>query len=403
MELSQMEQMIRWLDKERKRDKLQMSALQERLEQQLQVIENQSVEIERLHHDIVLLRTEVRRTEDYPPMIEKLHRDLSSSLEEMKLQRRRERIETEQMRRAEIEVINEQLSDLDQKTRIILRLEEPLKAREAGEQRLQGQIQGVINNLAALTKRTEDRLQSIVYLEEQRRADTRRVAMLEGELPPLRQGIDELVIKHTRLEDNLRKIPGRVEEAIQIAKSYAPHIEELRVADFQREQRVKQYTDQAEQVNLEVVRLVEQTQKYALLHNQSKQALGSLDAFQSRIEKRQNEIAEMQRITEERLKRQWEEWQSVFARDWQKRLVAEEDRWRRQDLSNQKSTEYFAGMDEQVELYFHEIVALWEELRASVDRWKKPFQEVFVANQEIPVQRLRDLRRYAEEQHKELL
>ncbi len=403
MEPSQVEQMLRWLDEERKRDKLLISALQERLEQQLQTIEGQSVDLERMHHDLVELRTQVRRNEELPAMIEKAYRDLNHTLEEFKLATRRERQESEQMRRAEMEAINEQLTELDQKMRPLLRLDEPLKAREAGEQRLQGQLQTVANSIADLTKRTDDRLQSIVYLEEQRRADTRRVGALEGEMPPLRKSLDELAIKLTRLEDSIRKIPTRVDEAVQIAKSYDPRIEELRVADFQREQRVKQFLDQAERVNAEVVRLVEQTQKYALLYNQNKQSLDALDAFQGRIEKRQNEIAEMQRITEERLRRQWEEWQATFARDWQKRQVSEEDRWRRQDLATQKSMEHMAVLDEQVELYYREIVALWEELRAAVERWHKAVQEVSTANHELPAQRLKELRRFAEEKHKELL
>ncbi|HOU13982.1 MAG TPA: hypothetical protein PKZ84_12800 [Anaerolineae bacterium] len=403
MELSQLEQMIRWLDEERKRDKALILTLQERVEQQIHTIEAQSVEIERLHQDIVELRTDLRRTDDYPALVEKTHRDLNSNLEEFKALVRRERLESEQMRRSEIEIVNEQLTELDKKIRAVLRYEEPLKAREAGEQRLQGQIQVVSNAIADLTKRTEDRLQSIVYLEEQRRADTRRVAAVEGEIPGLRKGIDELVAKQVRLEDSIRKIPARVEEAVQIAKSYDPRIEELRVADFQREQRVKQYMEQGARVDVEVTRLVEQTQKYALLYNQNKQALDGLDAFQVRLEKRQNEIAEMQRLTEERLRRQWEEWQTTFARDWQKRLVAEEDRWRRQDLANQKVTDHFVGIDEQVEIYYREIVALWEELRAAVDRWGKAIQETLAPNQEVPIQRLKVLRRFAEEKHKELL
>jgi hypothetical protein len=403
MELSQLEQMIRWLDEERKRDKTQIAALQERVEQQLQVIESQSVEIERLQRDVTELRADLRRTEDFPGMLEKVNRDLNSTIEELKASRRREHAEREQMRRVEMEVVNEQLAELEQKVRGLLRLEEPLKAREAGEQRLQGQIQAIANDLADLTKRTEDRLQSIVYLEEQRRADTRRVASVEGEIPGLRKGIDEQAAKLMRLEDSMRKISAHVDEAVQVAKSYDPRIEELRVADFQREQRVKQYLEQAERVDNEVSRLVEQTQKYALLYNQNKQALDSLDAFQARMEKRQNEIAEMQRLTEERLKRQWEEWQSTFARDWQKRLVAEEDRWRRQDLSNQKLTEHLAGIDEQVELYYREIVALWEEMRAAVDRWGKAVKETIPTNQEVANQRLKELRHFAEEKHKELL
>jgi len=403
MELSQLEQMIRWLDEERKRDKAQILTLQERVEQQIRTIEAQAVETERLHQDIVALRTDLRRTDDYPSIVEKVNRDLTSNLEEFKALVRRERLESEHLRRSEIEVVNELLAELDKKLRPLLRLEEPIKAREAGEQRLQGQIQVVSNAVADLTKRTEDRLQSIVYLEEQRRADTRRVAAVEGEIPSLRKSIDEIPIKLTRLEDSIRKIPARVEEAVQIAKSYQPHIEELRVADFQREQRVKQYIDQAARVDGEVVRLVEQTQKYALLYNQNKQALDGLNAFQVRLEKRQNEIAEMQRLTEERLRRQWEEWQTAFARDWQKRLVAEEDRWRRQDLANQKVIERFVGIDEKVELYYHEIVALWEEIHMAVDRWGKAIQETLAPNQEVPTQRLKALRRFAEEKYKELL
>lgn len=403
MELSQLEQMIRWLDEERKRDKATIAMLQERLEQQLHVVESQSVEIERLHQDVAELRTDLRRTDDYPSLVEKTHRDLNSNIEELKDTVRRERLEGEQMRRAEIEIINEQLADLDKKMRAVMRLEEPLKAREAGEQRLQGQIQVVANDLADLTKRTEDRLQSIVYLEEQRRADTRRVAAVEGEIPGLRKSISEVVTRQARLEDSIRKIPAQVDEAIQIAKSYDPRIEELRIADFQREQRVKQYIDQAAQVNQEVARLVEQTQKYALLYNQNRQALDGLDAFQARLEKRQNEIAEMQRLTEERLKRQWEEWQTTFARDWQQRSVADEDRWRRQDLANQRLTEHFADINEQVELSFREIVAIWEEMRAAVERWGKAMQETIAPNQETPTQRLKVLRRFAEEKHKELL
>jgi chromosome segregation ATPase len=403
MELSQLEQMIRWLDEERKRDKALILTLQERVEQQMHTIEAQAVEIERVHQETVELRTDLRHTDDYPAMIEKVNRDLSGMLEEFKGLVRRERTESEKLRRGEIEVVNEQLTELDKKVRAVLRYEEPLKAREAGEQRLQGQIQVVSNAVADLTKRTEDRLQSIVYLEEQRRADTRRVAAVEGEIPGLRKSIDEITVKQVRLEDSIRKIPARVDEAVQIAKSYEPRIEELRIADFQREQRVKQYIEQAARVDIELGRLVEQTQKYALLYNQNKQALDGLDAFQVRLEKRQNEIAEMQRLTEERLRRQWEEWQATFARDWQKRLVSEEDRWRRQDLANQKSAERFADLNEQTELYYREIVALWEEMRAAVDRWGKAIQETLVPNQEMPVQRLKALRRFAEEKHKELL
>ncbi len=403
MEITQLEQMLRWLDEERKRDKAQIALLNERLEQQMQLIQAQSTEIESMRQQIVTLRTDIRRTDDYPGMIETTQRDLSSTLEALKIQVRRERVEADQTRRGEIEMLNDMIAEVDKKIRPLFRYEEQLAARAAGEQRLQGQVQTTANTLSDLAKRTEDRLQSIVYLEEQRRADTRRIAEVEGELPGLRQRGDELVARLIRLEDNIRKLPARVDEAIEVAKSYEPRIEELRVADFQREQRVKRYLDQAAQVEGEVVRLVEQTQRYALLFNQNKQALESLNAFEVRLEKRQNEIAEMQRITEERLLRQWEEWQATFARDWQKRGVAEEDRWRRQDLSNNRTVGRFTEIDEQIALHYHELVALWEESLANVERWSRALQDTVKPSQAQPGEHLKSLRRYAEEKRKELI
>lgn len=403
MEISQLEQMIRWLDAERKRDKAAVLSLEERFEQQQQTIEAQAREIDVLHQEISSLQADLRRTDDYPPMIEKTNRDLTAALEEVKNQARTDKLEAERARLSEIDMLTEQIGDLDKKIRPFFHYAEELKARASGEQRLQAKVQQVANDIDDLGKRLEDRLQSIIYLEEQRRADARRITTLEGDILPVRKSTEDLAIKLVRLEDSIRKIPGRVEEAVQIAKSYDPRIEALRVADFQREQRMKQYADQANKVNLEVVRLVEQTQKYALLYNQNRQALEALEAFQVRMEKRQNEIAEMQRVAEERLKRQWEEWQSSFARDWQKRQVSEEDRWRRQDLSNQKVLDRFTGIEEQTELYYREIVSLWDELRTITDRYAKSVQEVLVANREMPDSHMKELRKFAEEKHKELL
>ena len=399
MEVSQLEQMIRWLDEERKRDKTLLAALQEQIEQQTQLIQSQSNDIDSLQK----IQIDLRRTDDYPEMIEKTNRDFTGSVDDLRAQVRRERLENEQVRRVEIETINDMIADLDKKTRPYARYEEQLVARAAGEQRVQGQVQVISNDLADLSKRTEDRLQSIVYLEEQRRADARRIIGLEGDLQPLRKSIDDLEGKLIRLEDNLRKIPSRVDEAIEIARSYDPRIEELRIADFQREQKVKQYLEQAQEVDEELANMVAQTQKYALLYNQNVQALDGLTAFQTRLEKRQNEIAEMQRLTEERLRRQWEEWQTTFARDWQKRMVNEEDRWRRQDLNNQNSAERFAEIDELNDLFLQDLIALWEELRASADRLGLAIQEVTRTDQTVPDEHMRELRRFAEEKRKQLL
>jgi len=402
MELSQIEQMVRFLDEERKKDKATIAQLQERTEQQRLTIDAQAKEITDLHQHITALETDLRRTDDYPGLVEKARRDLNTALESLKSEFRRQKTEFERMRRSDVENLTQQIADLEKNLRVLPRYEEALDARAEGERQLQTRVQAIANELTDVTKRIEDRLQSLIYLEEQRRADVRRLADIEGDIPALRQTTKELNAKLTRLEDSIRRIPGRVEEAIQIAKSYDEKIEQLRVADFQREQRIRQVNEMAGEIEEEMTRLVGQTQKYTLLFNQTKQALDALEPFQNRLEKRQNEIAEMQRLNEERLKRQWEEWQTDFARDWQKRLVTEEDRWRRQDLNNQKMTEHLAELTETDDLHFEELVAVWEELRNAAERWRKTIEDTLDEGQVAPSEHIKDLRRFAEESRKEL-
>ncbi len=403
MELSQIEQMVRWLDEERKKEKAALTALQGLVEQQNHTIEAQAREIKELRQQLGMLETDIRRTDDYPALVEKAQRDLRADLDEMRNQLQRELAESSQMWRTSLEALQQEVIALDRRVKAIPRLEEAVRARLEGEQRLQSRLQQLAAAFDDFTKRTEDRLQAIVYLEEQRRADLRRITTLESDVSSLRQEVGQIPTRLARLEEGLRKATSRTEEVMKIVKSYDPKIEALRVADFQREQRVKKYLDQAAQVDQELARLVKETQKYTLLFNQNQQALAALEDFRARLETRQNEMLEILRLNEERMKRQWEEWQESFSRDWQRRLIAEEDRWRRQELANQQMEQTLGELNEDAKLYYEEIMALWKELQESMRRWEKAVQGLTRDNTTVSQQHLKTLRQHGETRHKELL
>ena len=190
---------------------------------------------------------------------------------------------------------------------------------------------------------------------------------------------------------------------MKLVKSYDSRIEALRVADFQREQRVKKYLDQAARVEQELSRLVKETQKYTLLYNQNQQALTALEEFRTRMETRQNELLEMLRLNEERMKRQWEEWQETFSRDWQRRLVTEEDRWRRQDEANQQTAQQLGEINEDIKLYYEELMALWKEMQESMRRWEKGVQGLAREGMEVSQEHVKALRQHGERRYKDLL
>ena len=403
MEISQIEQMVRFLDEERKRDKALIARLQERTEQQRLTIDTQAEQMENLQQKVTLLENDLRRTDNYPGMIDKARRELAGELETLKDKIRRQKTESDRLRRSETETLTQKIGELEKKLRILPRYDEALQARAEGERKLQTHLHSIENELHSLATSTDDRLQSITYLEEQRRADARQLASLAGDFSTIKTKVNEVTTKNNRLEDSVRKLPGRIEEAINIAKSYDPRIEELRVADFKREQLLKQFTEQAEAMEDTVTRLVEKTQQYSLLSNQIKQSLEELESFRARIDRRQGEITEMQRLTEERMKRQWEEWQTNFSKEWQKRQVTEADHWRRQDLANQRFTTQLSESEERINLLHSEALALWEELRNIIERWRKSIEDTLTENQAAPTEHLKILRNFEDERRRELL
>ncbi|MFN3762878.1 MAG: hypothetical protein ACK4WK_06735, partial [Anaerolineae bacterium] len=118
----------------------------------------------------------------------------------------------------------------------------------------------------------------------------------------------------------------------------------------------------------ELERLREERQRFMEQYQRAQRALDALSALQTRLETRQNETAEMQRLAEERLKRQWEEWQAAqekARRNWE--VLAEEHR-RQQERINAALSRRLDSLAATAKLCYSQIVALWETRRADAVR-----------------------------------
>jgi predicted nuclease with TOPRIM domain len=160
---------------------------------------------------------------------------------------------------------------------------------------------------------------------------------------------------------------------------YDKPIEELRVADFQRDQRMKQYVDQGEAVTKELERVRAQTQGFLEQQQEAKRYFRVLDAFQARQEKQQTEVSEMQRLAEDRLRRQWEEWQQERDKQIKKQEALIEERWRRQETLNDDSRRRFEALPPVLELHQRHLDALWDIRRNDATSMLKAAQNVYDA------------------------
>ncbi len=379
MDLTQAMQTLKWLDEERRKDKATVATMQERVQSQELQLAQQAAQIQELQTALAGIQGVLSKVTEFEQMISNYKTELILQMDQREETRRKERAESERLRQIEYEALSVNLNQMEKDLRILPRYDEELNAHRAESQRLSEALQRLEVTVADLNKRSDDRVQAVTYLEEQRRADNRRIVDLEYDTTELHKRLGTLTTKFPLLEDTLQKQKTRIEEAIQETKKLEKPIEELRISDFQREQKMKQYLDQGERVAQEMERIREQTQGFIGHQQLVKRALDKLEGFQARLEKRQNEVAEMQRVAENRVKRQWEEWQERQEKQQKKRDVVVEQRQRLQEQTNEEHLKHLDTLQATVELHCAQLGTLWETRRADATRALKSVQDDYEA------------------------
>ncbi len=368
MEMTQVTQMLQWLEEERRKDKALIAALQEQVRGQAEPITQQAAQIQELQVKMTSVQNLISQVTDFEDTVSNYKSEVLFELDRRDEARKKEKAESDRLRKIEHEAIIDRLGELDKQIQVLPRYDEALKARQVEDQRLSEAIQRVAVAIKDLEKRSDDRVQSVTYLEEQRRADNRRIGALEHDTTELRKKAETLAAKLPLMEDAIQKQKPRIDEAIAETKKYEKPIEELRISDFQREQKMKQYLDQGEQVAKEMERVLLQTQGFIEQQQAVKRTLDKAETFQARIEKRQNEVAEMQRLAEDRVKRQWEEWQNVQEKDRKKRQIVLDEQWRAQENTNQAVVERIKPIEAQTKVHQQQLEVLFDSHRMDAHR-----------------------------------
>jgi len=175
----------------------------------------------------------------------------------------------------------------------------------------------------------------------------------------------------------VQKQAARIDKAMQAARKYEKPIEELRVSDFQREQKMQAYVDQAQEVAKELERVRDQTHGFIERREQVKRALSALEKFRTRIERRQDEMSERQRIAEERVEREWEEWQSERSKELKRRELVIEQRWQAQEEVDMEQAGRLGALEDVTKLHHAQLGSLWEVQRADASALLNAAQDVY--------------------------
>jgi len=354
MAFEQVSKTVQWLDEERRKDKQEIIALQERLT--VVTTENTGLnrKLQKLEADLATTNAAIQRLSKIDEILGGYRKEMTRQLEEAEQRRADASREDDRLRKLEREGINKSLAELRKGLDPIPGLERDLQARREEESRASRLIAEIQKKVGDFNKYVDERNRSVTLVEEGRRQDAKRITELQAELTELRKRLDDSRGKVEILEDVVRRADARMGE-ISLADNerravQAQWLDAQSILQSERERAWIELREKTESALEKLTDYAHRVEQYAEGNREIKRAADDYRQMAELIERRLNEVGEIQRLNEERLRQDWAAFMADDQKRWATHMLLRDEQWREHDRLNVRQIERSENMEEQLTL-----------------------------------------------------
>ncbi len=378
MEFEQLVNRLDWLEKEYRKTKDALTALEEQTVSLETSVNAAAKQIKGLGKEVSEVSSIAPRIDQFDSMIVKVRSELTKLVEQNEkntLQREQEEAKQQQKQRDEI---NKSLADL-KKNLNPADIKKKFKENESENQRM-------VNNIAALKDRVEDVLQaSDGVIQGQKLIDTARkndlkvIADLQGEVTALRKRVDESRDKTTLFGDSLKNLEKRISELLsselERKQTQTSFFEQNTIAQRDREKAFKEWDEKYAEFQKETGTLQSKVLELDDTLRAAKKAQEMYVELNTKLERRINEVTEMQRLAEDRLRQEWLTFKAEDQKRWTGYTLSSEETGRdmRKDLTK---------VEERLTTLSDASQFMQDQLHQSSDLAEKKLEELVNINHE---------------------
>jgi len=329
MDQTQLEKRVAWLDDEHRKDKNLIAMLEERinaLESRIVTTEQKNKE---LSGETTRLSSVLARMDSFDASIEQHRTEFNKMFKKQATQSDQRVDEITTLLRAEIHAFDASLSDVRKSTEPISGLRSEIQARIQEEDRLSHLISDLQQEINELRRNEEEQSRIYRLIEDGRRQDVKRLTDIQGEITAVRKRSDEQRGRIDIVESNHRNIETRINELLAVERdrrdAQAAFLEKQSLAEVERERTWKDWKTRFEMIEKQSVNLESQLQILDSTHISIKRMQDGVDELIARVERRINEIVEMQRLAEERFRQEWATFKADDQKRWTNYTLSQEE------------------------------------------------------------------------------
>jgi chromosome segregation ATPase len=364
MDIAQLAQLVNWLDEEHRRDRAEIARLQQRIEAQSADIIEQARRIQDLEGRLAGTQAHMGKFGQIEHAIQNTKLELTAMVERLEEGRTTGQREMERTRLGDREMLSREISEVRKELPRISRLEESIDIRAVEDNRLSELIMGVRNQIGALAKEIEERTRQIPFLAEQRTSDTKRIAQLQQETVELFKRIEAASGRIPVLEESVRKVGGDIEKLPPMVDSLREQqvafMEKVRGTIVDREQLITRWQESLEEQKATVTQAYERVQNFSQQIEVARRSVHEMQEFKDLILREQSQVQELQRLAEERIRRDMDEFREDFEKKRRKADLRQEHLWSEQDKYNREVVERFPPIAHDLKVHEALIQHLWK-------------------------------------------
>ena len=374
MEFEQLVKRLEWLDEEHRKTRTSLLTLEERIAALDSNIEVVAKQIKPLDKRIADVASTASRLDQFDAIFAKQREDMNKALDDIEKRHQKQETEVAKRHQQDLEPLVKALSDL----RKTLDSEFPpikrdIKARIIEETRLQKEIKELRPPIDEAVRIAHEATLNQKLFEEGRKQEAKRVADLQGELTAIRVRIDEARSKADLNADGWKNMDIRIRElmaseterkAAQIA-----FIDQQTIVHMDRERSIKEWKEKFDSVKQQTQTVETQIQALEEMMRGAKRAQEMYNELNVKLERRINEVTEMQRLAEERLRQEWVTFKADDQKRWTGYSLSQDEGSKDIRRAVQKLDERIRALDESAQI-------MQDQLHQTTDTTEAQLQEL---------------------------
>jgi hypothetical protein len=153
------------------------------------------------------------------------------------------------------------------------------------------------------------------------------------------------------------KLPPRIES---LREQQLDFMEKMRSALASREQSINRWQEVIEEQRTLVAQAHERVQNFGQQVEVARRAVQEIQEFKDLVLREQSQVQELQRLAEERMRREMDEFREEYEKRRRKGELREEHLWSEQDKYNRELLEYFPPLQHDLKLHETLLQHLWK-------------------------------------------